>query len=46
MVTQYNNARQSSVKMTPVQARDEINRSKVWMYLYPADFAQIKTSLN
>ena len=41
MVTQYNNARQSSVKMTPVQASDEKNRSKVWMNLFPADFAEI-----
>ena len=34
LVDDYNNARQSSVKMTPVEASKKANESKVWSNLY------------
>ena len=34
LVDDYNNARHSSVKMSPVEASKKKNESKVWSYLY------------
>ena len=34
LVNDYNNARHSSIKMTPVEASKNKNKNKVWSYLY------------
>ena len=34
LVNDYNNARHSSIKMTPVEASKKVNAKKVWSNLY------------
>ena len=34
LVDDYNNARHSSIKMTPVEASKKKKKNKVWSYLY------------
>ena len=41
LVREYNNARHSSIKMTPVNASKKENELRVWRNLYP-DHLEIK----
>ena len=43
LVNDYNNARHSSIKMTPVEASKKKNESKVWSNLY-GDLIYLKPS--
>ena len=43
LVKEYNNTRNSSIKLTPVNASKKENEAKVWRNLYP-DLLEIKKS--